>query len=94
MAHRRLPRVDGAERSRSGQAKCRHCREPIERGAWRIRLVFYEEGRFSSGGYLHLACGAPYFEDHDALDAMLHFSPDLGEDERTELARAYREPQS
>src|SRR5262249_5410374 len=38
-SHRRLPRIDGAERAPSGQAKCRSCREPIERGAWRIRLV-------------------------------------------------------
>src|SRR6185436_6207176 len=30
-AHRRLPRIDGAERAPSGQAKCRCCREPIAR---------------------------------------------------------------
>src|SRR5262245_33135507 len=30
MAHRRLPRVSGAEQAPSGQAKCRHCREKIE----------------------------------------------------------------
>src|SRR5947209_7758585 len=40
-AHRRLPRIDGAERASSSQAKCRHCHEPIARGTWRIRLVFY-----------------------------------------------------
>src|SRR5216117_3347280 len=34
-AHRRLPRIDGAERAPSGQAKCRSCKQPIERGAWR-----------------------------------------------------------
>src|SRR5262249_13006473 len=44
-AHRRLPRISGAERAPTGQAKCRSCQEPIARGAWRIRLVFYEEGR-------------------------------------------------
>src|SRR5215831_13304863 len=32
LAQRRLARVDGAQRSPSGQAKCRHCREPIEKG--------------------------------------------------------------
>src|SRR5262245_1369446 len=47
IAHRRLVRVNGAERATSGQAKCRHCRSPIEKGSWRIRLSFYEEGRFS-----------------------------------------------
>ena len=94
LEHRRLPRVDGAERASSGQAKCRHCREKIEKGAWRIRLVFYEEGRFSPGGFLHLACGPAYFEGHDALPAVLHFSSGLEESERQELARAYREAQA
>src|SRR5213594_3059268 len=32
FAHRRLPRIDGAEKALSGQAKCRSCREPIECG--------------------------------------------------------------
>src|SRR5580658_4747152 len=38
--HRRLPRIDGADRAPTSQARCRHCREPIERASWRIRLVF------------------------------------------------------
>jgi hypothetical protein len=33
LAHRRLPRIDGAERAPSAQARCRSCREPIARGA-------------------------------------------------------------
>src|SRR5262245_36693548 len=90
QAHRRLARVGGAERAPSGQAKCRHCRAPIERGAWRIRLVYYEEGRFSPGGFIHLACHPAYFEGHDVMEPMLHFSPDLHEAEREDLTRAYR----
>jgi hypothetical protein len=47
-SHHRLPRIDGAERAPTSQAKCRHCREQITRGSWRIRLTFFEEGgRFS-----------------------------------------------
>lgn len=91
LAHRRLRRVDGAERAPSGQAKCRSCRSPIERGTWRIRLVFYEEGRFSPGGFIHLACRAAYFEGHDVADRILHFSPDLDKGERDDLVRAYRD---
>ena len=87
-AHRRLPRIDGAERAPSGQAKCRSCKQPIERGAWRIRLVFFEEGRFLPGGFVHLDCRKAYFESDDVLDPMLHFSPDLTEGEREELMRA------
>ncbi len=88
LAQRRLPRIDGAERAPSGQAKCRSCREPIERGSWRIRLVFYEEGRFAPGGFVHLACRKAYFETDDILAPVLHFSRDLSADEREELRRA------
>lgn len=88
LAHRRLPRIDGAERAPSGQATCRSCRQPIPRGSWRIRLVFYEEGRFSPGGFVHLDCRKPYFETDDVLDRVLHFSPALSEDEREALRGA------
>jgi len=88
LAHRRLPRIDGAERSPGAQAKCRSCREPIARGNWRIRLVFYEEGRFAPGGFVHLDCRKTYFETDDVLDRVLHFSRDLSADEREELRRA------
>ena len=88
LAHRRLPRISGAERAPSSQAKCRSCREPIERGTWRIRLVFYEEGQFAPGGYIHLACRKEYFEAGDILEPLLHFSPDLSGADRDELKRA------
>jgi hypothetical protein len=87
-AQRRLPRIDGAEKARSSQAKCRHCREPIEKGAWRIRLVFFEDGRFSPGGFVHLGCRQAYFETDVIQDAVLHFSSALSEDERGELIQA------
>ena len=87
-AQRRLPRIDGAERSPSSQAKCRHCREPIQKGDWRIRLVFFEEGRFSPGGFIHLACSGAYFETADILAPLLHFSPDLSDKEAGDLRRA------
>ena len=87
-AQRRLPRIDGAERAPSGQAKCRHCKKKIEKGAWRIKLVFFEEGRFAPSGSIHLDCRKDYFEDHDVLAPLMHFSPDLSDDERAELSRA------
>jgi hypothetical protein len=87
-AHRRLPRMDGAERAPTGQARCRHCREPIERASWRIRVVFYEEGRFFPGGFVHLACREPYFETSEVLERLLDLSPGLSAEERADLARA------
>jgi hypothetical protein len=88
-AQRRLVRIDGAEKARTGQAKCRHCREPIERGSWRIRLAFWEEGRFVPGGFVHLDCRKLYFETEDILEQLLHFSSALDESEREELRRIF-----
>jgi len=87
LARRRLPRIDGAERGK-GQATCRQCREPILRGAWRIRLVFYEEGQFGPSGFIHLTCAKDYFETTDILEHVLHFSPGLSAAERQELSSA------
>ena len=84
LAQHRLSRIDGAERAK-GQATCRHCREPITKGAWRIRLVFYEEGQFSPGGFIHLDCRKPYFEAEVVVEHVLHFSPTLNDADREEL---------
>jgi hypothetical protein len=89
LAHRRLPRIDGAERAPSGQATCRHCRQPIPRGSWRIRLAFYQDGRFTPGGSIHVECREAYFETADILAPVLHFSPKLSDDERAELEAAF-----
>ena len=88
LAHRRLPRIDGAERAPSGQARCRNCHEPIGRGDWRIRLVFFQDGRFAPGGFIHLRCRTVYFETDEVLDQVLCFSPNLSDSERNELREA------
>jgi hypothetical protein len=86
VQHRRLPRIDGAERSPSGRATCRHCRELIEKDVWRIRLVFYEEGMFNPAGFVHLSCVSGYVETDEVLDRIAHFSPDLTVNDRRTLA--------
>ena len=86
-AQRRLSRIDGAERAK-GQANCRHCHEAIPKGAWRIRLVFFEEGRFNPSGFIHPACAAAYFETAELLDHVLHFSRDLAPADRDEVRSA------
>jgi len=84
-SQKRLARIDGAERAK-GQAACRHCREPIPKGAWRIRLVFFDEGQFAASGFIHLDCRKAYFEtDDDILEQVLHFSPALEDPDREEL---------
>jgi hypothetical protein len=88
LTHRRLPRIDGAEPSPGSQARCRYCRQPIERGTWRIRLVFFEEGLFTAGGFIHLQCRTDYFETHDVQDRVLHFSSNLAANQFEELRQA------
>jgi len=89
-AQERVPRVDGAERAPGSQAKCRCCRQAIPKGTWRMRLVFFEDGRFMPGGFLHLGCRGSYFEGQDVEERMLRFSPDLTAEDREDLLRAYR----
>jgi hypothetical protein len=88
LAHRRLPRIDGAERAASAKARCRACREPIAKDDWRVRLTFFEGGRFSPGGFVHLTCRQAYFELDPIGERLLHFSPELEPGQRDELLRA------
>ena len=92
VEHRRLPRIDGAGRAPTGRAACRHCREAIAKDAWRIALVYYEDGRFAPSGYVHARCAPGYFETAEVLARVRRFSPGLGEEElgliREELSAA------
>jgi len=90
LTHRRVPRVHGAARASTGRARCRHCKELIVKGDWRIALVFFEDYRFSPGGYVHGACAHPYFETVELIDRIRHFSSELNEAELAELDRTLR----
>jgi len=81
VAHRRLPRINGAERAASGRAQCRACRARIDKGAWRVPLVFYEEGRFAPSGYIHVLCAQAYFETTDVIPRLKRFSPALSDED-------------
>ncbi len=88
LEHRRLPRVDGAGRSPTGRARCRSCRELIEKESWRIGLVYFDEGRFNPSGYIHVACATEYLGTADFLDRIRHFSPTLTEEDLAEVKRS------
>jgi Poly(ADP-ribose) polymerase and DNA-Ligase Zn-finger region len=79
VEHPRLPRINGAERAPTARAQCRSCREAIAKGAWRIPLVFYEDGRFAASGFIHARCARAYFETADVLPRLRRFAPDLGD---------------
>jgi hypothetical protein len=92
LAHHRLPRIDGAERSPSERARCRSCREPIAKGDWRIRLVFNEEGRFAPSGFIHACCALTYFETAEVLERVSRFSPDLSDEDVSSLKTTLDSP--
>ncbi len=85
LEHRRLPRVDGGSRAPTGRARCRSCREMIAKDSWRIGLVYYEEGRFNPSGYIHLSCGSDYLGTADLADRIRHFSPELSDEDLSEI---------
>ena len=92
LAHRRLPRVNTAERATSGRAACRACRAPIEKGAWRIALLYPEDGRFVPAGFIHLTCAAGYLETTAIVPRLRHFTPNLGNDDVEEICRVLAAP--
>jgi hypothetical protein len=94
LEYKRLPRLSGAERATTGRARCRSCREPIEKGRWRISLVYYEEveGRFEPAGFIHPKCAKEYFGTSDVIDRLQHFSPVLGSEDVHELRAELNAP--
>ncbi len=88
IAHRRVPRVNGAERAPSGRARCRSCKQLIERGTWRIPLVYFEEFRFEPSGFVHATCAREYFETTDLIERIKHFSPNLNASDLDDLKLA------
>ncbi len=91
IAHGRLPRIVRAERASSGRARCRHCRELIENGAWRLALQIFEEGRFNPVGTIHATCALGYFEREPAMARLRLPSNQLHEGELAEVVRVMRE---
>lgn len=77
IAHRRVPRIDKVDRAPTGRARCRHCRDLIDKDSWRIGLVFFEEYRFQPSGFIHTACAAEYLGTTDVLERVRHFNPTL-----------------
>ncbi len=87
----RLPRILRAERASSGRAKCRHCREVIAQGAYRLALQLFEEGRFTGIGTIHASCAVGYFEVEPPLARLQLPSNEL---DAAELAEVVSEMQN
>ncbi len=88
----RLGRLTRVELAPSGRARCRHCRELIEKGALRIVLHLFQDGRFEPMGFLHVRCTTPYLSgplDPDRLKALLET---LASDHHAQFERQLQAP--
>jgi len=90
-AQPRLTRILRAERASSGRARCRHCRELIDQGSWRLALQMFEEGRFNSIGTIHAQCAVHYFEAEPSLERLTLPTNELGREELAEVVAVMRE---
>jgi hypothetical protein len=90
LEHPRLVRILRAERAPSARAHCRHCRELIEKGALRIALEIWEDGRFSPMGSIHASCAPSYFETRELMPRIERTSPELPSADRDALADTIR----
>jgi hypothetical protein len=85
VTHRRLPRATVAERASTGRATCRSCKQPIEKGSWRLALVYFDDGRLSPSGFIHVGCAKEYLETTEIFGRLKHFSPQLTEADLAEI---------
>ncbi len=90
IAHPRLTRIGAAGLAPTGRARCRHCRDLIKKGTWRIGLVFFEEFRFEPSGFIHATCARDYFGTAKLMERIECFSAALGEDDRNALEMALK----
>jgi len=85
VAHRRLPRATAAGRAPTGRATCRACKQLIEKDAWRLALLYFEDGRLSPSGFIHVRCSRDYLETTEIFGRLKHFSPQLTESDLADI---------
>jgi hypothetical protein len=86
-AHHRLERLGVLERAKSARANCRNCREPIEKGGWRVAIQPIEDGRMAAWGFIHLRCVAAYAGVKPSAERLLRYS-ELSAEESQEITQA------
>ena len=87
LDHPRLVRILRAVRATGRCAHCRHCRELVEKGALRVALEIWEDGRFNPMGSIHATCSPSYFGTREELLTRLELaSPELPKPDLAELS--------
>ncbi len=86
--HRRAARFAAVGVAPSGRARCRHCRELIEKGDVRIELSIFKDGRFDPMGYLHTKCLTSYVGAQVPFERLAPLCEALTPEQRQTLADA------
>ncbi len=92
VRHPQLPKLARALRSPSARARCRQCRELIDKDAWRLDLQEFEEGRFSPSGSIHATCAEAYFGTRDILPRIRRLTPELADADAAEIEQLLAAP--
>jgi hypothetical protein len=83
--NRRAGRFAAVGVAPSGRARCRHCRELIEKGEVRIELSIFKDGRFDPMGYLHPRCLTEYVGVQVPFERLEPLCDGLPEEQRRAL---------
>jgi phage tail protein X len=62
----------------------------IEKGAFRLSLQMFEEGRFAPIGTINLGCAEAYFGTANILERILRLTPGLAANDVAELEACLR----
>ena len=92
IAGPRLRRIGSLEKAPSGRARCRACRELIEKDWWRVPLIFFEDGMFAASGFVHVSCLPDYCEGAEVRTILMHFAGDVGDADRSDVERLLKKP--
>ncbi len=85
--HRRLRRLVRAERASSGRARCRHCRETIDKGSYRFALEIVDDGMANAAGFVHVTCAPDYVGTTNYMMELVAPRSELHQDELEEVRR-------
>jgi len=90
VAHPRVQRLARAERAASGRARCRSCRELMDKGKFRLVLQMFEDGRMNAIGSIHPDCAEAYFGTTQILGRLERLTPELDASGLAEIEEVMR----
>lgn len=86
-AHPRAARFTKVGVAPSGRARCRGCKELIEKGTLRLELSIFNDGRFDPMGYLHVTCITSYTQAKAPWQRLERMCQSLSEDHQDIIRR-------